>query len=167
MARKLDEPCDPGEDVTLPYESEALAHLVRISTLLSSTTFQRTLVGSTIVPDDLHAIPAIYALASWGSLRPGELAVRLHVSAPTASRLVEKLSAAGLVSRAPDPEDSRASLVALTPDGAKIAADLFHKGDLMMDSILAEWSPSDRTALSDLLGRLSRGLTARTTLTYR
>lgn len=167
MARKLDETTDPGEEFTLPYESEALAHLVRISTLLSSSTFQRALIGSTVVPDDVNAIPAIYALASWGSLRPGELALRLHVSPPTASRLVEKLSCAGLVARTPDPEDSRASLVALTSAGAVIAGDLFHKGDLMMDSILAEWSPADRVALGELLGRLSRGLNARTTLTYR
>ena len=167
MARKLDESPDPGRDVTLPYESEALAHLVRISTLLSSPAFQRALAGGVVVPDDPNAIPAIYALASWGSLRPGELGVRLHVSAPTASRLVEKLSCAGLVSRLPDPDDSRASLVTLTSEGAEIAAGLFHKGDLMMDTILADWTPADRVALGELLGRLSRGLNSRATLTHR
>ncbi|MDH6182336.1 DNA-binding MarR family transcriptional regulator [Microbacteriaceae bacterium SG_E_30_P1] len=155
MVRKLDEAPAAPATVLLPYESEALADLVRISGLLNSLEFQRKIVGDSVIPDDPNAFSAIYALATAGSLRPGVLATKLHVSAPTASRLVEKLSCAGLVRRIADPDDSRASLVALTAEGAKAGADIFSKGDIMMDALLADWQPHDRIALTSLLSRLA------------
>ena len=160
MARKLDETTETLGDYLLPYESDALGSLVRISTQLGSAEFQRSMVGSTTIPDDPHAIPAIYALAARGSLRPGALAALLHVSAPTASRLVEKLSCAGYVRREADPQDSRASRVALTPEGARASASIFHQGDVLMDTLLEGWSAEDRTTLNVLLERLATAMTS-------
>jgi len=167
MARKIDEVAGGLPDYVLPYESDALGSLVRISALLASPSFQRAISATTPIPDDPHAVSAIYALASWGSLRPGALAVRLHVSPPTVSRLVEKLCAAGLAKRVADPLDSRASIVALTPEGATASAELFRQGDLMMNSLLAGWTTEDREQLTGLLERLATTMSARNALVVR
>ena len=46
--------------------------------------------------------------------RLGELAHRLLISAPVASRAVDSLEAEGMVERRPDPLDARASLISIT-----------------------------------------------------
>ena len=54
------------------------------------------------------------------SSRLSELNAHLLISQPSLSRMVERLEAKGLVSRAPDPTDQRAALVSLTPRGSDI-----------------------------------------------
>ena len=51
------------------------------------------------------------------SLRMQDLAARAVLSRTRVSRIVGELEAAGYVERRPDPDDGRASLVALTPAG--------------------------------------------------
>jgi DNA-binding MarR family transcriptional regulator len=48
-------------------------------------------------------------------LQLGELARRSHLSKQTMTTLVRRVEGAGLVERAPDPRDGRATLVSLTP----------------------------------------------------
>ncbi len=152
MARKIDGPA--VDSITLPYRSAALADLVRLMTVWTSTGFQASMTGATSLPDDANAIPALYHLAASGPLRPSAIAATHHVSAPTASRLIEKLSAAGLVLRTPDPQDSRATLVALTPEGATVARELFEAGDAMMATLQADWSDAERETFAGLLSKL-------------
>jgi DNA-binding MarR family transcriptional regulator len=152
MARKIDGPA--VDSITLPYRSAALADLVRLMTVWTSTGFQASMAGAASLPDDANAIPALYHLAASGPLRPSAMAAAHHVSAPTASRLIEKLSAAGLVLRTPDPQDSRATLVALTPEGATVARELFEAGDVMMATLQANWSDAERETFAGLLSKL-------------
>ncbi|MGX5681785.1 MarR family winged helix-turn-helix transcriptional regulator [Schumannella luteola] len=161
MARKVD-PGAGSDELRLPYESDVLAALVRIMTVLGSAAFQRELASAPSIPDDANAIPALYGIATLGPRRPSSLAAYLHVSAPTVSRLVEKLAAAGLVTRMPDPDDSRASLVALTPAGAEVTTELFRVGDALMGELLSNWSDDDRSRLGILLSRLAADLSPRT-----
>lgn len=58
-----------------------------------------------------------------------DLGVRLGVSAPTASGLVERLVEKGLVSRVDDPEDRRVRRLHLTTDGQ----DLIRRMDSLME----------------------------------
>ena len=44
-------------------------------------------------------------------MRPSVLAERLHIAARSATEVVDALEARGLVERAPDPDDRRATLV--------------------------------------------------------
>jgi DNA-binding MarR family transcriptional regulator len=62
----------------------------------------------------------------------------------------------------PDPDDSRASLVALTPAGADVTTELFRVGDTLMGELLSDWSDDDRTRLGLLLSRLAADLSPRT-----
>jgi DNA-binding MarR family transcriptional regulator len=52
-----------------------------------------------------------------GPLTPSELAERERVKRPTATRILANLDRLGLVTRTPDPDDGRASLVATTAAG--------------------------------------------------
>lgn len=60
---------------------------------------------------------ALFELADGGPLRLNDLALRIGVSAPTASRAVEALCELGLVERLPDPVDRRALRIDLTAAG--------------------------------------------------
>jgi DNA-binding MarR family transcriptional regulator len=54
--------------------------------------------------------------------RTTELATSSGVTQPTASAAVGSLEGRGLVRRAPDPEDRRATLIHVTPEGAAVLA---------------------------------------------
>lgn len=58
-----------------------------------------------------------------GSLRLGELAAEARTTQPGMTRLIGTLDQAGLVSRAVDPADTRATLVSATPAGLQAIAD--------------------------------------------
>lgn len=50
-------------------------------------------------------------------VRIGELAHLSRVTQPGMTRLIAQMDSAGLVERGPDPEDSRATVVRITPEG--------------------------------------------------
>src|SRR5918997_4290732 len=52
-----------------------------------------------------------------GPLTPSELAARERIQRPTATRLIARLEADGLVTRAADPADGRSSLIAIGDGG--------------------------------------------------
>lgn len=47
-----------------------------------------------------------------------DVTANMLISQPSVSRLVDRMATRGLVSKCPDPEDGRGSLVRATPDGA-------------------------------------------------
>jgi DNA-binding MarR family transcriptional regulator len=60
---------------------------------------------------------ALVTVERRGPLTPSELAEIERVKRPTATRTLRVLSEAGLVERAPDPEDGRSALVSITAAG--------------------------------------------------
>lgn len=76
------------------------------------------------------------------------------------TRLLHDLERRGLVRRITDPDDQRARLIELTPDGAA-AADRYLQGMLgWFAGALAGWSDEDRRTFGGLLGRFVDDLTA-------
>jgi DNA-binding MarR family transcriptional regulator len=63
------------------------------------------------------AAAALVTVERHGPLTPSELAEIERVKRPTATRTLRVLGEAGLVERAPDPEDGRSALVSITPAG--------------------------------------------------
>lgn len=93
-------------------------------------------------------------------LRVGEIAERMQVVGPHVTRQVNVLERRGLARRVTDPQDQRARLIELTPEGAA-AADRYLKTILgWFTGALADWSPEDRRAFGRLLGRFADDLTA-------
>ncbi|HKI67753.1 MAG TPA: MarR family transcriptional regulator [Solirubrobacterales bacterium] len=63
------------------------------------------------------AAAALATVERHGPLTPSELAEIERVKRPTATRTLGVLGEAGLVERAPDPEDGRSALVSITAEG--------------------------------------------------
>lgn len=89
-----------------------------------------------------------------GQRSAGEIAEHLLVSTGTMTNRLDKLEAAGLVRRLPDPEDRRGVLVELTPDGSAtldryIAVQAKRERELM-----SAMSHEERVRLAALLRKL-------------
>ncbi|MDJ0313677.1 MarR family winged helix-turn-helix transcriptional regulator [Arthrobacter sp. H35-D1] len=87
--------------------------------------------------------------------RLGELAHRLFVSAPVATRTVEALEADGMVERRTDPQDARAFLISITGRGrVKLDENESHAVHQFAEA-LADWSPADAGQAIRILERLN------------
>lgn len=83
--------------------------------------------------------------------RVGEIARNLGVRVPSATEQIIKLERAGLARREPDPADSRAVRVILTPEG-RAAVDAANKRrNQVMAEILSTLTDQDRKALAEAL----------------
>jgi DNA-binding MarR family transcriptional regulator len=100
---------------------------------------------------------ALATIARHGPLTPSELAARERVQRPTATRLLARLEAPGLVARTADPVDRRSSLVAVTPAGAALLAEVRTRKDAYLARRLRALSPEERATLrraSEILERM-------------
>jgi MarR family 2-MHQ and catechol resistance regulon transcriptional repressor len=70
---------------------------------------------------------------------------------------VDRLERRGLVRRDDDPNDRRARLVRLTPDGKKLIRGMFSSHEQMMESAVAGLTAKERATLLGLLRKLGRG----------
>ncbi len=82
---------------------------------------------------------AISVLRREGPLRLGALAEATRTTQPGMTRLVAQMAEQGLIDRSPDPDDSRATILSITPLG---------------DSALREWQSQMRVALAPLFADL-------------
>ncbi len=120
-----------------------------MSALVDSTSYllvraakaHRGLVARGLAELGLHAGQELVLAQLWreDGLRPAQLAERLAVERPTVTKVVGGLERAGLVTRAPDVEDARASRVSLT-----------ERGRDLRDPVERVWSLAERTALGGL-----------------
>jgi DNA-binding MarR family transcriptional regulator len=83
--------------------------------------------------------------------RVGEIARTLGVRVPSATEQIIKLERAGLARREPDPNDSRAVRVILTPEGRDAVDSANRRRNQVMAGILSTLSDQDRKALADAL----------------
>jgi MarR family transcriptional regulator, organic hydroperoxide resistance regulator len=89
------------------------------------------------------------------ALTPGELARRIGVEVSTVTRTAQRMEAAGLVRRVPDPADARLIRVALTDEGRTVAGRLpAILGDVYRE-FLAPLDAGERSQLVALLRRLA------------
>ena len=100
---------------------------------------------------------ALATIDRHGPLTPSELADRERIRRPTATRLVARLEAEGLVERTADPADGRSSLLAVTAPGRDLLDQLRTRKDAYLAQRLRRLDPEERAALaraSDILERL-------------
>jgi DNA-binding MarR family transcriptional regulator len=106
--------------VTTPETAEVAAHLrlavARTARRLRQEAFAAE--GRGELSPSLSA--ALATIDVHGPLTPSELAERERVKRPTATRILTNLHRLGLVTRTPDPDDGRASLVATTAAGRSL-----------------------------------------------
>jgi DNA-binding MarR family transcriptional regulator len=101
---------------------------------------------------------ALFELGDGAPLRLNDLAERMGLSPPTASRSVDALYELGLVERVPDPDDRRALRIDLTGAGKKLLAERKAKAQAAFAPAVAALSASERATLSRLLHRMTEAV---------
>ena len=87
--------------------------------------------------------------------RLGELAHRLSVSAPVATRTVEALEAEGMVERRTDPGDARAFLISITEPGRRQLEESESRAVHQFAQSLDDWTPAEADQAIRILQRLN------------
>jgi DNA-binding MarR family transcriptional regulator len=111
-------------------------------------------------PDDGPAMTntqrlALFETAASGPLRLTDLADRMGVIPPTASRAVDGLVDLGLLERLPDPDDRRAVQIDLTRPGRRRVEERKALAAAALEPGVAALSTRDRAQLAALLTRLA------------
>ena len=138
--------------------------LVRVRDVLKAVRVFRSHQppGHTVVPaGTLGILAAIDGVGPATGCHGKDLAARCALDPSTVSRAVATLVRAGLVARAADPDDGRASVLLATPAGHAAVEDIagWYAGRLA--EALRDWSDEDLTTLTALLRRFSDDLLAR------
>ncbi|WP_144097151.1 MarR family winged helix-turn-helix transcriptional regulator [Croceicoccus sediminis] len=86
------------------------------------------------------------------------LASILEVEPITAGRMIDRMTAAGLVERRADPDDRRAWRIHLTDEGSRLLARMDEPIGEMLETALAGMDSAERDTLEMLLGRVHENL---------
>jgi DNA-binding MarR family transcriptional regulator len=112
-------------------------------------------------PVDKPSLMVLHALSMGEPMRLSEAATAVCLDLSTVSRHVRTLEDGGYVRRAEDPNDRRASLLALTDEGQEVLAHSFDVRRTAIGNAIAGWSEEDRQTLTHLLTRLASDLDPR------
>jgi DNA-binding MarR family transcriptional regulator len=107
----------------------------------------------------LNALATMYRV---GPIRPGDLAGREFVSAPTMTRTLRDLERLGLVSRIPDASDGRSILVSVTEAGEHEVLTARSARAELLANLLRRLNKDEVAALRDALSALERLATIET-----
>jgi DNA-binding MarR family transcriptional regulator len=107
---------------------------------------------------DRAAFQLLHRLVADGPARLSTLATDMVVDLSVVSRQIAALEAAGLVVRASDPADRRASLIAASDAGT----DLFNRKRARFQewlrTMLADWTEDERTEFARLMKRFNEAM---------
>ena len=104
----------------------------------------------TLTPTKLRALDVI---GEDEGVRVGELADRIGIDETTATRLVDRLEAAGVAERRSAPSDRRVTLVGLTPSGVVLVREVAGRRQRFFCDVLAALEPDERTELVRLTAK--------------
>jgi DNA-binding MarR family transcriptional regulator len=99
---------------------------------------------------------ALATIDRHGPLTPSQVAERERIQRPTATRVLTRLEAAGLVARVPDPADRRSSLVTATADGRALLRRLHDRKEAYLASRLRTLGADERATLDRATAILER-----------
>jgi DNA-binding MarR family transcriptional regulator len=82
-----------------------------------------------------------------------DLAATCNLDVSTVSRHLAQLDKAGMIERAPDPDDRRAQRVKLSSAGQDALTAALRARQVLLERSLENWAPSDLEQLDQLLTR--------------
>jgi DNA-binding MarR family transcriptional regulator len=91
-------------------------------------------------------------------LRPSEFSNTLMLTSSGTTKRLDRLEQAGLITRAPDPNDRRGVVITLTPAGLQLIDAVMEAHLANERRLLDALSERDRKQLADLLRKLQLGL---------
>lgn len=109
---------------------------------------------------DRPSFMLLHTLACAGPSRVTMLAATVHSDPSTISRQAAHLVGMGLVERRADPDDGRASLLALTDAGTALLEHTRQRRDDRTAAIIKSWQPAEREQFADLIDRFTAGFEA-------
>lgn len=140
----------PSEAVVLAW-----ARLVRAHTA-ALTTIEQALKAAGLPPLAWYDVLIELRRAGAAGLRPGEIEQRLLVAQHNVSRLVDRLEAAGLVRRAPCPEDGRGQIVVIEEAGKAMQRRMWPVYAAAIErAVGARLTAGEARTLETLLGKLA------------
>ncbi|HEV7875992.1 MAG TPA: MarR family transcriptional regulator [Nocardioides sp.] len=146
--------------MSTPTRDDSLSQLEREVGVLIRRVKRVIGVRSRAVHADLQ--PSSYLLLSYlaerGPMRSSAIAESFDIDKGAVSRQVQHLTDLGLVVRAPDPGDGRASLVSASEDAVRRLADVAQHRRKALDERLGQWTDEDLTDLVQMLGRYNATL---------
>ncbi|MFF0279145.1 MarR family winged helix-turn-helix transcriptional regulator [Rhodococcus aetherivorans] len=107
---------------------------------------------------DPACYPLLVLLGRADAVAMSELLADLAIEKSTLTRRIDAAARLGLVERTTDPQDARARLVALTPDGRERLTALQREQTARWRRRLSAWDTADVEQLTALLRRLGDGL---------
>ncbi|MDI2035504.1 MarR family winged helix-turn-helix transcriptional regulator [Paenarthrobacter nitroguajacolicus] len=99
---------------------------------------------------------SLLSMISHSGLRVGDIAKNLGIKVPSATEQIIKLERAGLVTRQPDPDDSRAVQVAITESGTAAVESANQRRNAMVAELLQNLSTEEVEALAAALPVISK-----------
>ncbi|MFI7413637.1 MarR family winged helix-turn-helix transcriptional regulator [Streptomyces sp. NPDC049627] len=102
-------------------------------------------------------IRALRAVRGRPALNVTALAEHLHIGLPAASRLCDRLEAAGLLVRCPQPDDRREVRLEITAQGRRFLTDLTERLSLRLSTVFDGAPPTQRVRLEQLLSAFYEG----------
>jgi DNA-binding MarR family transcriptional regulator len=91
-------------------------------------------------------------------LRPSEFTGALMLTSSGTTKRLDRLEQAGLITRAPDPDDRRGTLITLTAAGRALIDSVTEAHLANERRLLGGLSDAERSRLADLLRKLQLGL---------
>jgi DNA-binding MarR family transcriptional regulator len=141
----------PGDPVC---DIESALHA--LSRSLKRGRLHEFLLNQARIDADQAGLAVLYVLhAAGSSLRLTDLAEQLHVDAPAVTRKAQQLERTGLVSRAPDRDDARATRIQLTAAGKRMFSRFLTARRAWLTGLLASWPEADQADFARLLCRFT------------
>lgn len=147
----------PGVD---PGPMALFGRLTRADTL-AGTAIAATLRAHGLNRGEFDVLATLYRSGDPEGLSAGALSSSLLLSPAATTNRVDRLEAAGLLVRAPDPSDGRGVRVRLTPEGRELVGGAVGDHLRGMERMLSGLSAAEREQLSGLLARLLHSIAAK------
>lgn len=117
---------------------------------------KRTIADRAVaVHPDLQGVS--YLILGWvarsGPVRASQIVEEFRIDKGALSRQLQHMTELDLIERTPDPEDGRASLVAVTEEARNRLAEVLTEQRKLADQRLTDWSTPDLVAFSEELHR--------------
>jgi DNA-binding MarR family transcriptional regulator len=94
-------------------------------------------------------------------MRPTEFTSALMLTSSGTTKRLDRLEQAGLITREPDPDDRRGTLITLTPAGHRLIDSVTEAHLDNERRLLSELTNAEQRRLADLLRKLQLGLPPR------
>jgi DNA-binding MarR family transcriptional regulator len=140
----------PGLDVAATH---VLQRITRIY-LLQSASFAEVFDRYGLTFGEYEVVAALVRAGPPHQLRPSDLVGALVLSSGAVTNRIDRVEAAGLVERLPDPTDRRGTLVALTDKGREVVDQAVVAHLANEERLLVALSAREREQLADLLRKL-------------